>query len=340
MRKFALVVMVLLLLSALPALASAEASTFVSGSTLLPGGAPLSSVSITASNTLGPEIYQTSSDQTGAYNISLPVGIYNVSASFPGYAANTSYVNVPIGPQGVTLSFTLSIITGEVRGFVTNGTTPVYGATVQLGDGVRSYSANSYSPLGQYVIAGMQPGAYTGQAFKLGYNTSIHLGVITVSAGAVTYINFSLEEQPASLSGRTTMADGTTPLEGVTVKLASADFTAETTSDANGHYSLQQIPAGTYTLSYSKNGYMQQTYTMNFNPYEAKSFDAKLERSATNPNTYLFGYDLAHSLMLIGLILAIVTMIAAVYLVFRLSKRPDLLMKMEEETPEEEEKKD
>jgi hypothetical protein len=339
MRKFALVVMILLLLSAIPTMASAEANASVAGSTFLAGGSPLPGVTITASNTTGPDSYQTSSGSSGTYNISLPAGIYNISASLTGFAPNTSYSFVLVGAEGVLLDFTLTIIPGEVRGFVTNGSTPVYGATVQISDGLRSYSATSTAPLGLYVIPAVQPGAYSGQAYKMGYNTSIHLGVITVIAAKVTYVNFSLEEQPASLTGKTTMADGTTPLEGVTVKLASPDLSVETTSDANGHYSLQRIPAGTYTLSYAKSGYLTQTYTMNFNPYEAKSFDARLERSATNPNTYLFGYDLAHSLMLVGLILAIVTMIAAMYLVFRLAKRPDLLMRMEEETPEEEEEK-
>jgi hypothetical protein len=268
------------------------------------------------------------------------LGTYNVSASREGYVSNVTYNEVTVGAQGLLLAFTMTPLPGEVRGYVSNGSTPVYGATVQLSDGTRNYSATSLTPLGQYLITGMGPGAYSGQAFKLGYNTSIHLGVIVVRSSEITYVNFSLEEQPASLSGKTVTADGVSPLEGVTVQLSSADFTVETTSDANGHYSLQRIPAGSYSLSYSKSGYQRQSYTMNFNPYEVKTFDAKMERSATNPSTYLFGYDLAHSLMLVALIVAILTMAAAIFLVFRLGKQPELLMKMEEDAPEEEKKED
>jgi hypothetical protein len=341
MRALVLAVLLLLLAAAVPASASGAApDTFVTGAVALAGGAPLSGVNIVAQNATGPDHYEGSSDLTGEFSVFLPVGAYNVFASLTGYESNISYGGVSVGPEGVRLSFTMNALPGGVNGFVTNGTTPVYGATVQLSDGVRTYTANSQNPFGQYTISGMQPGSYSGQAFKLGYNTSSYLGVIVVKPGASTIINFSLEEQPASLTGRTTMADGTTVLEGVVVELASADFTAQTTSDAGGHYSLQRIPAGSYTLTYSKTGYQKQSYTMNFNPYETKTFDAKLDRSVTNPSTYLFGYDLAHSLMLVGLLLAILTMVAAIVLVFRLAHRPQLLANMEEDEPLEEVKKE
>jgi hypothetical protein len=339
MRGIALVVALLLMGMVAPAAAGAGASSsYVAGTITLSTGAPMAWVNVTAQNTTGPDQYVGSSDVSGHYNISLPLGTYNVLASFPGYTANVTYTNVAVDEAGRQLSFSMTVLPGEVLGLVSNGTVPVSGATVQLSDGVRIYSANSRSPFGQYNISGMEPGYYSGQAFKLGYNTSSYLGVIVVRPGAATWVNFSLEEQPASLSGKTTMADGTTPLEGVVVQLVSTDFSAQTTSDAKGHYSLQRIPAGPYTLTYTKSGYQKQAYTMNFNPYEVKTFDAKLERSATEPSTYLFGYDLAHSLMIIGLVLALVTMCAAIFLVLRLGHRPDLLVKIEEDEPDRDKK--
>lgn len=341
MRAFVLVVLLLLLAAAVPATAGGTApETFVAGTVTMTGGAPLPGVNITAQNTSGPDQYVGSSDGAGGFNITLPTGTYAVQASLVGYVSNISYSDVVVGLDGIHLPFTMSILPGEVSGFVTNGTIPVYGATVQLSDGVRTYAASSKNPFGQYAITGMQPGSYSGQAFKLGYNTSSYLGVIVVKPGAATYINFSLEEQPASLSGKTTMADGTTALEGVVVQLSSSDFSAQTTSDAGGHYSLQRIPAGSYALTYTKAGYQKQSYTMNFIPYEIKTFDAKLDRTASNPSTYLFGYDLAHSLMLVGLLLAILTMSAAIYMILRLGHRPELLAKMEEDEPSAEEKKE
>ncbi len=341
MRALVLVVLFLLFAAAVPATAlGAAPDTFAAGTVVLAGGAPLAGVNITMQNSTGPDQYVGSSDLIGAYNITLPSGTYDVLATLTGYTSNISYRGIVVGSDGVLLSFTMSALPGGVGGFVTNGTTPVYGATVQLSDGVRTYTAISLNPFGQYAISGMQPGSYSGQAFKLGYNTSSYLGVIVVKPDASTSINFSLEEQPASLSGKTTMADGTTVLEGVVVELSSTDFSAQTTSDAGGHYSLQRIPADSYTLTYSKAGYQKQSYTMNFNPYEAKTFDAKLDRSVTNPSTYLFGYDLAHSLMVIGLILAILTMIVAIYMVFRLAQKPELMAKMEENAPLEEVKKE
>ena len=73
----------------------------------------------------------------------------------------------------------------------------------------------------------------------------------------------------AKLSGRVVAAPGTTPLRRAQVQLTSADAQQRrtTTTDADGRYKFEQLPAGRYSVSATKGGYVTLQYGQRY-PYE------------------------------------------------------------------------
>ena len=63
----------------------------VSGTVIDEQGEPFAGVNITAENTTTGERYYAITEANGTYNISLPVGSYNISAIRTNYSANTTY---------------------------------------------------------------------------------------------------------------------------------------------------------------------------------------------------------------------------------------------------------
>ncbi|RMG26291.1 MAG: hypothetical protein D6732_21425, partial [Methanobacteriota archaeon] len=60
------------------------------------------------------------------------------------------------------------------------------------------------------------------------------------------------------LTGTVLSSEYRTPLSNVQVIIASATYNAITTTDANGHYQFINVPAGTYTAMFGKNGYLSE----------------------------------------------------------------------------------
>ena len=110
-------------------------------------------------------IYTTNTDAQGHYVIDVPMeGTYNISVSFTNFSADP-YTNVAVpGSPGSLFNFTLEEVLGVVKGFVTDGSVPVNGATVHLSNELYNYTAVSQAPLGEYEILGVQPGVYVASA--------------------------------------------------------------------------------------------------------------------------------------------------------------------------------
>ncbi|HJQ02449.1 MAG TPA: carboxypeptidase regulatory-like domain-containing protein [Jatrophihabitans sp.] len=75
----------------------------------------------------------------------------------------------------------------------------------------------------------------------------------------VTYAN-ACGGGGTALSGQVTNLNSGVVISGATVSL-SGPTSASTTSDANGNYSFSGIPAGTYSVSATANGYLARTYS-------------------------------------------------------------------------------
>jgi uncharacterized membrane protein len=202
----------------------------------------------------------TTTDVAGGYTIAdVPPGTCQVTASKSGYESASSTATVVSGDDALA-DFSLTEVsdTGSITGRVTDAEnrSPIAGATVS--DGTRTTTTDAF---GKYVIASVPPWrVYQVTASKEGYESS-SLSVI-VLPGRSTLANLSLTEVaglPGSITGSVTDAEGGSPIAGATV----SDGTRTVTTDATGEYTIADVPAGTYQVTASKEGYQSSSTTVN-----------------------------------------------------------------------------
>jgi len=193
-------------------------------------------------------------DALGSYTIdNVPPGSYQVVASKEGYQTSPLTVNVMSGTT-VVANFPLSqiIVPGSITGSVTDaeGGSPIVGAAVS--DGTRIVLTDA---AGQYTINDVSPGSYQVIASKEGYQTSSL--TVNVLSATTAVANFSLNQiiVPGSITGSVTDAKDGSPIVGAAV----SDGTRTTTTDATGKYTIASVPAGSYEVTASKEGYQNLT---------------------------------------------------------------------------------
>ncbi len=217
------------------------------------------------SYTAGGTTYSATTDGNGMYVLSGVVeGTYSVTASGTGYASQTLAVSV--GPAaGVTQNWSLSPLPGSITGKVIDAETglSVSGATVSYTSGGVTVSATS-DVNGNYTLTGVAEGSYTITASAAGFASQSTL--VTVGPGSTVTQNFALVPLTGTISGQVTDAGTAAPISGATVSYTAGGVTRSATTDANGNYSLSDVPApGTYTLTASASGYTSQTATVPVN---------------------------------------------------------------------------
>jgi len=125
-------------------------------------------------------------------------------------------------------------------------------------------------PDGTFTIYGVEPGDYYVRFRVPGYGRVFYDGVLDPADGAVVTTTAAgvdlgdIEMAPGiTQSGHIYAEDGVTPLEGATVVLTTTYyewFGWPTNTDANGAYSLSDLPVGDYILQASAQGYATQFY--------------------------------------------------------------------------------
>lgn len=304
----------------------------ISGTVVDDDGEPFAGVNITAENATGVR-YCVITEANGTYNISLPVGSYNISATRTNYSANITYQMLNVSENLTSLDFTLNELLGLVTGFVTNGTAPITDATVYLENAEYNYSAVTTIPLGQYEMIDVQPGSYVARVEKDGYLTNYSDIPIVVMRGQTTEVDFNLTAEPATIYGRVMF--GTKGLSGVHVQVVSNDFSTTAITDSVGNYTITDIPVGPYTVIFSKEEFISQEFQVTLGATVPTNIDVSMEKEAGTSGGFIPGFDLPHSLMVVGLMLALVTLVFALFIRLKVEKKPELLDKEEIEEEEE-----
>ena len=157
---------------------------------------------------------------------------------------------------------------------------------------------------------------------KLGYDRTNSLP-LEITRGVTSLDNATLQAQPCTLYGRVT--ENGNPQDGVTVTAQGTDSIKTGTTDANGNYSLK-LTSDTYTVTFSKKDFDAKAVSVSLAPFEDRQIDVSIVKSkSNNTTTYLFGFDLPHSLMIVGLIMALGTICVALFINFKVRKKPELL---------------
>ncbi|HEX3529965.1 MAG TPA: carboxypeptidase regulatory-like domain-containing protein, partial [Thermoanaerobaculia bacterium] len=208
----------------------------------------------------------TTTDAAGTFSLTAPAGIYTLTAGKPGYLDAPSFpFTLPAGTDVTVAALRLDPAPGTITGTVLSSLDggPLAGVSVTVqptGDATVTDAAGKLSlaePAGTYSLS-LSAAGYGNQtvpAFALAAGNTHDVGTITLIAS------------PAFLNGRVVDSASGSGLAGATVtatatgsaahlRAAAASFSV--TTDATGAFTLQ-VPAGTYTVTISKNGYGPRT---------------------------------------------------------------------------------
>jgi hypothetical protein len=286
-------------------------------------------------NASSGESITTVSNVTGTYRLPLSEGRYNISASLANYSADRSYLNIEV-PENITgpFNFTMTEVLCTVSGFVLAGT-PVIGVSVTISNADYNYTVLSTSPYGSFIIRNVQPGVYVAMADKVGYNPASLKEPLILTRGTAAELNFTMELQAGQIYGKVKTETGAS-ISGVKVELTQTDSGVSsqgivTTTNDTGDYLFTTLAAGNYTISYQKDGYQIAKYDVVLKPYQNMPMDQVLALSKRNATAVLFGYDLAHSFMIVAFITGFVVVLAGIFIHIRSQRKPDLLVVIQED---------
>ncbi len=147
------------------------------------------------------------------------------------------------------------------------------GVTVSLGSGLSATTASN----GTYTVSNVSAGTYSASVANLPAGCTVPTTKsVTVGSTPVTGVDFSItctaQSQGVAVSGTVTSSTG--GLAGVTVRLSSS---LSATTAANGGYTIQNVPAGTYSATLSTlpsgcNAPAAQTVTVTSSPVANVNF--------------------------------------------------------------------
>jgi len=202
---------------------------------------------------MGRYAFYTTSDASGTYIFDyVPLGSFTIEIFHPATArVGKAAASVSYDTQKVTVDVRL-IAQGTVEGYVyTAGGEPVSMASVSI-------SSNDISGFGSLVMTSNLEGRYKASGIPEGQYTVIakdpFMDLSGIADGEITsegeLVQTDVYLEPAGeITGKTTSADGITPVPYAEVKVLVSSRYLETVSDGDGIFTFETIPLGTYQLS-------------------------------------------------------------------------------------------
>ncbi len=230
-------------------------------------------------------VYGNGLTASGVLNIyGLQLGsMYNVIVSKDNYQQLS--VSLDFQQAAQLLNLTLMPDPGSISGIVTNDVfAPINGVKVE--DWVNSYviQSTSTNSFGQYSFATVSAGSHKIIFTEEGYQQ----GSLKVSVGAnqsVTVPNLALEPVPVTINGIIYSDNTQRVLPGAFVLLAQKNNIFQTfTSDNNGYYIFQNVPAGDSTIFASKENYQMQYGGVSLTPGNIGNLNFSLTANTTQLN--------------------------------------------------------
>ncbi|MEW4288285.1 carboxypeptidase regulatory-like domain-containing protein [Rossellomorea marisflavi] len=227
---------------------------------------PNASITIRQFSGDGPIITTTLTDANGFFQTTqLSPRSYVVVASKEGYS--TATVSAEVVSNSVTsVELFLSPNPGAVQGTVRDAATsqPIPDTLVRVVNNQGTIIAFIHTDSnGFYYLGGLAPGDYTVVAVNPLYQTGFAETMILPNV--TNTVNFSLQSNPATLSGLVFDAVDQSPLPGtvIEVRLAGTNILVRrVTSDENGRYIISGLPAGTFDVIAELQNYSLSTNTV------------------------------------------------------------------------------
>jgi hypothetical protein len=210
-------------------------------------------------------------DDVGGYSLAglASPGRYRLTFTAPGFDPVQLFQEVSPG-ETVTLP-TVQMLSGPgvITGLVVDQEgTPLGGAELTATAGTNSLTTvtpTSGTAIGQFVLGELpSPATYLVQVALEGYGTETLTVRVEAGESVALADPIVLQRGTGVVRGRVITADGA-PLGGVSVVASSGLPVGQTlTVDADGSYVLRGLPVpGTYTLTFSLEGYRSETVAVN-----------------------------------------------------------------------------
>lgn len=228
---------------------------------------------------------------------------YQLVIEKPGYASATRDVVLLPAEDVRGIEMALRRGDGVIRGSVSTGTgagavSPLGGATIEASDGSTVISTVSLTEdsIGSFVLRGLPtPAVYTLTITREGYRTetrTVNVPSPTESAPEVGPIDVQLQRATGSLAGTVSLA-GEGALGGVTVTISGGEAdvtTISATTGAVGQWFVDglDMPA-TYTITFSRPGYVSQTRLQDLDPSRGAIDVAGIDVSMVRQNGVVRG---------------------------------------------------
>jgi hypothetical protein len=278
----------------------------------------------TVSVVVGAVTMSAFSDADGSYRIpGLPSGTYTVSASMYGFEpSSVPGVVVENGSDTEGVDLFLVEKPTKLYGIVRSGSFLIPGALVAV---VGTDLSASTSVNGTYEITNITAGTYSLTASLEGYITITVAGVVIPRGGEVQ-MNINMESIPGpSISGLVLSTDDNMALSGVTVTASGLGTQRTTITNVEGQFIITGLTAGNYTIRFFLVGYQPiELWSVTVLAEGVTLLDEVLMEPASDGfGGFIFGFDLAHSMMILALFLTIIILALAVMLRVRGFEAPD-----------------
>ncbi|MEM6644649.1 MAG: carboxypeptidase regulatory-like domain-containing protein, partial [Bacteroidota bacterium] len=227
-------------------------------------GVPAASVTVTDVAT-SEVVRSVSATSSGAYRATLlPAGTYRVRPQRTGFTFTPATRDVTVGNTGeATASFTANSVqaTLVVQAFRAGNPLSDVQVTVISADGAITQTGTTDAE-GTARFASLTGGlTYTVGATRAGFQTSPATQTVALAVGATETIQFTLTASTARLSG-TVQAEGERLGGALITATTAAGASFSTTQPDVGAYVLDNLPAATYTVAATRDGYRSAEQTI------------------------------------------------------------------------------
>jgi len=151
-------------------------------------------------------------------------------------------------------------------------------------------------------------------------------GNLTITLGGEIQQNFNMIGLPgAILRGKVYVADSQEPLTNAQITIVNLrPQPISRATNIYGEFEFAGLAAGTYTIHVEKTGF-RPIEVSNILVTEEEPVDLTLELTPLREafEGFIFGFDMAHSMMILALVLTIIILAVAVYLRVRSFQTPE-----------------
>lgn len=276
----------------------------------------------------------TSTDESGYYDMQVMIGERELRVIEPGFSEIVTNVSIEEGNITRTDFELIPLSNYSLSGRVVAGATGEglkdVEVTVTPESGVISPQTTKTNETGYFRFDELIEDNYTISVSRDAYITLlIPYDVITLRENKTLDYPIVMREAYGELSGE--VASSTFLIADALVLLIDPDSNEkvdETTTNTKGIYYFEKVPTGDYIVRVERNGFISTEQPVRIDEGETAILDFDLARI---DQSYIFGQDLPHTLMIVGAVIALFMMLVSFYIRIKAGEDPNLLYPYEEE---------